>query len=178
MMTEFLTRLRFLIFRKKRGELDDELRFHLEQSIAAKEAAGLTAAEARRQALIEFGGLERTREQCEEQRPGWWIDSVLRDARYALRAFGRNPLFTVAVLATLTFAIGATTAVFSVMNVLFLRSLPVADPDRLVYLRTSNPPRGTGTIDSNQTFSYSVYDALRRQSGALFTGDGLRAAGG
>ena len=70
MMTEFLTRLRFFIFRKKRGELDDELQFHLEQLISAKQAAGLTAAEARRQALIEFGGLERTREQCAEQRPG------------------------------------------------------------------------------------------------------------
>jgi predicted permease len=169
MMTVFLTRLRFFIFRKQCGELDDELQFHLEQLISAKEASGLNAAEARRQALIEFGGLERTREQCEEQRPGWWIDTVLRDARYALRALGRNPLFTVAVLATLTLAIGATTAVFSVMNAVLLRSLPVADPDRLVYLRTSNPPRGTGTIDSNQTFSYSVYDALRRQSRGLST---------
>jgi len=54
MMTEFLTRLRFFIFRKKCGELDDELQFHLEQLISAKEAAGLTAPEARRQALIEL----------------------------------------------------------------------------------------------------------------------------
>ena len=61
MMAEFLTRLRFLVFRKKHSELDDELRFHLEQSIAAKVAAGLSAAEARRQALIEFGGVERAR---------------------------------------------------------------------------------------------------------------------
>jgi len=81
MMTEFLTRLRFFIFRKKCGELDDELQFHLDQLISAKEAAGLTAPEARRQALIEFGGLERTREQCAEQRPGRWIDTVLRDAQ-------------------------------------------------------------------------------------------------
>lgn len=64
MMTEFLTRLRFLIFRKKRSEMDDELRFHLEQSIAAKVAAGVSAADARRQARIEFGGMEMTREQC------------------------------------------------------------------------------------------------------------------
>ena len=62
MMTEFLTRLRFMIFRKEHSELDDELRFHLEQSIAVKVAAGLTASEARRQALIEFGGVERARE--------------------------------------------------------------------------------------------------------------------
>jgi predicted permease len=53
------------------------------------------------------------------------------------------------------------------MNAVLLRSLPVADPQRVVYLRTSNPPRGTGTIDSNETFSYSVYDALRHQTPAL-----------
>jgi hypothetical protein len=69
MMAEFLTRLRFLVFRKKHSELDDELRFHLEQSIAAKVAAGLSAAEARRQALIEFGGVERAREECDREVP-------------------------------------------------------------------------------------------------------------
>jgi predicted permease len=53
------------------------------------------------------------------------------------------------------------------MNAVLLRSLPVSDPDRLAYLRTSNPPRGTGTIDSNETFSYSVYDALRKQTGGV-----------
>ena len=62
---------------------------------------------------------------------------------------------------------GANTAVFSVMNAVLLQSLPVADADRVVYLRTSNPPRGTGTISSNETFSYPVYDALRKQSGGL-----------
>jgi predicted permease len=167
MLREFLTRLRFFMSRKRPVDLDDELQFHLDQSTQTNIAAGMRPEEARRQAGIAFGGVERTLEQCYEQRPGWLLDAVMQDARYALRAFGRNPLFTIAVLATLTLAIGATTAVFSVMNAVLLRSLPVADPDRLVYLRTSNPPRGTGTIDSNQTFSYSVYDALRRQSWAL-----------
>jgi predicted permease len=68
---------------------------------------------------------------------------------------------------TIALGVGANTAVFSVMNAVLLRSLPVADPDRVVYLRTSNPPRGTGTIDSNETFSYPVYDALRRQAQTL-----------
>ena len=70
MISELLTRLRFLILRKKRGELDEELEFHLEQAIASRIAAGIDATEARRQALIEFGGIEPTREQCERQRPG------------------------------------------------------------------------------------------------------------
>src|SRR5580700_9848188 len=92
-ITEFLTRLRFLILRKDRRELEQELEFHIEQSIASKRVAGLSAAEARRQALIEFGGIESTREQCERLRPGWWIGSVSKDVRYAFRGFRRNPLF-------------------------------------------------------------------------------------
>ena len=134
MITEFLTRFRFLIFRKKRGELDEELRFHIEQAIASKRAAGLGPNEARRQALIEFGGIEATREECERQRPGWWIETVLQDVRYALRGFRRNPLFTISVLVTLALGVGATTAVFSVVDRILFRPLPYADPSRIVSL--------------------------------------------
>ena len=132
MIAEFLVRLRFLIFRKERSEFDDELRFHIKQSIAQKVAAGLSASEARRLALIEFGGVERTREQCEEQRPGWWVSTVLQDARYALRGFRRNPVFSISVVATLALGIGATTAVFSVVDRVLFRPLPYADASRIV----------------------------------------------
>jgi predicted permease len=91
----------------------------------------------------------------------------MRDVRFGLRSLRQSPGFAATTILTLALGIGANTAVFSVMNAVLLRSLPVSDPDRLVYLRTSNPPRGTGTIDSNETFSYSVYDALRRQTGGL-----------
>jgi predicted permease len=104
----------------------------LEQSIEMKIAAGMSAAEARRQALIEFGGVERTREQCHEQRPGWWLGTVEQDVRYALGGFKRNLAFTVAVIATLALGIGATTAVFSVVDRILFRSLPYAQDDRLV----------------------------------------------
>jgi putative ABC transport system permease protein len=132
MISELLTRLRFLILRNKRGELDEELEFHLEQAIASRIAAGVGATEARRQALIEFGGIEPTRDQCERQRPGWWISTVIQDVRYALRGFRRNPLFTISVLLTLALGIGATTAVFSVVDRILFRPLPYADPSRIV----------------------------------------------
>jgi predicted permease len=131
-MKQWWTRLRFLVLRRPHAEVDEELRFHLEQSIAANRAAGMTAEEARRQALIEFGGVERAREQCHEQRPGWWWGTVAQDARYALRGFRRNPAFTLTVIATLALGIGATTAVFSVVDRILFRSLPYAHDDRIV----------------------------------------------
>jgi predicted permease len=132
MMKQWWTRLRFLVLRRPHAEVDEELRFHVEQSIEANIAAGMTAAEARRQALIEFGGVEQAREQCHEQRPGWWLGTVAQDVRYALRGFRRNPAFTITVIATLALGIGATTAVFSVVDRILFRSLPYAHDDRIV----------------------------------------------
>jgi len=131
-INEFLTRLRFLFSLRKPADLDDELQFHVEQATAANLAAGMTADEARRRALIDFGSVERAREQSFEQRPGWWLGTVAQDVRYALRGFRRNPVFTIAVIATLALGIGATTAVFSVVDRILFRSLPYAHDDRLV----------------------------------------------
>jgi predicted permease len=95
------------------------------------------------------------------------MPALVNDLRYAIRQLSKTPGFTLVCVLTLALGIGANTAVFSVMNAVLLRSLPVADPGRVVNLRTSDPPAGTGTIDSNETFSYPVYDALRRQSRGL-----------
>jgi len=132
MIQELLTRLRFLFFRRPQSDLDEELRFHIERTTQINIAAGMSPAEARRQALIELGGVERTREQCYEQRPGWWLGTVAQDVRYALRSFRRNAVFTLTVIATLTVGIGATTAVFSVVDRILFRPLPYAHDNRLV----------------------------------------------
>jgi putative ABC transport system permease protein len=132
MIVEFLTRLRFFFMRKAHGDIDEELQFHLEQSIWAKIAAGIEPLEARRLAILEFGGAERVREECHEQRPGWFVGTVGQDARYALRGFGRNSLFTATVITTLALGIGATTAVFSVVDPILFRSLPYAHVQQIV----------------------------------------------
>ncbi len=132
MIRELLTRLRFLFFRKTHSEVDEELLFHLEQQTEVNIAAGMTQQKARRQAVIAFGGVESAREQCSEQRPGYLIETLLQDVRYAIRGFRRNPVFTITIVVTLMLGIGATTAVFSVVDRILFRSLPYAHADRLV----------------------------------------------
>ncbi|WP_047492301.1 ABC transporter permease [Terriglobus sp. TAA 43] len=139
MITEFLRRLRSLIFMKRRSDLDDEIGFHLEQATLVKIADGMDPFEARRRALIEFGGVESTREKCERQRPGWWMGTVTQDMQYAFRGFCRNPLFTISVLLTLALGIGATTAVFSVVDLILFRPLPYTEPSRIVSLGFTHP---------------------------------------
>ncbi len=131
-LREWFARLRFVLFRRTHRDLDEELRFHVEQSIRAGIEAGLHPSAARRQALIEFGGLENVREETWRQRPSWLYETILQDVRFALRGFRRNPAFTLTVIATLALGIGATTAVFSVVDRILFRSLPYADDDRLV----------------------------------------------
>ena len=161
-MTELLTRLRFLVLRKKPSELDEELRFHLEQSIAVKQAAGLNATEARRQAMIEFGGVERTREQCAKQRPGWWLDSAKRDLRHGLRMFRKSPgLMSVAVV-TLALGIGANTAIFSLVDGIWLRPLPIADPSHLVAIK-SVKNHAAADAEGNSGSSYGEFLDVRER---------------
>jgi predicted permease len=93
--------------------------------------------------------------------------TFLNHLQYTFRQLRKTPGFTLICVLTLALGIGANTAVFSVMNVVLLKSLPVADPDRVVYLNTSGAPKRTGTIDSHETFSYPVYDTLREQHGSL-----------
>jgi len=95
------------------------------------------------------------------------VSGLVKDLRYAKRQLTKTPGFTLTCVLTLALGIGANTAVFSVMNAILLKSLPVSDPDRVVLLNTSGAPYGTGTIDSHETFSYLVYESLRAHHAGL-----------
>ena len=150
------------IFRRNRAEqaLDDELRAFVEMSAADKVRDGYSPAEARRLAIIELGGVEQTRERVRTYRHGGGLDDVGRDVRYAVRTFVRNPGFTVIVVLTLALGIGANTAIFSLIDALMLRSLPVPNPRELlqVAFRPTTPAETPGV-----TFSYAMVRAFDEQ---------------
>ena len=141
-----ITRRWRAIFARRRmdGELDEELRFHLEMEAAARMRAGESAEAARAAALRSFGGVERFKEDCRDARGVAWIDAISGDARRALRSMVASPVFTVAVILTLGLGIGANTAIFSVVNAVLLRPLPYHEPSRLVMLWEND--RNSGTV--------------------------------
>ena len=118
-------------------ELDEELRFHLDQLIAREMAAGKTADEARRIAMRSMDGIERQKESCRDMRRVPHIGSFFHDARQGLRAVLRQPRFAGGVIAILALGVAASTAIFSIVDAVLLRPLPYASVDRLVEIKES-----------------------------------------
>ena len=136
------------LFGKERSdrELSDEMESHLQMHIEDNLRAGMTPEEARRQALIKLGGLDQTKENYRDRRGIPWLETLLQDVRFGLRMLRKNPGFTAVAVITLALGIGANTAVFSVMNALFLHPPGIRHPDRLVALRVRYDKLGLKSI--------------------------------
>ncbi|PYV16030.1 MAG: hypothetical protein DMG21_13165 [Acidobacteria bacterium] len=119
-------------------ELDDEVRGYVELLTAEKMRTGMTEKEARRQAMIETGGTEQVKERVREVRIGAFFETLLKDARYGLRQLRRSPGFTAVAVITLGLGIGATTAMFSLIDAVLLQGMPYQNPHRLVAITTRN----------------------------------------
>ncbi|HWE48372.1 MAG TPA: permease prefix domain 1-containing protein, partial [Bryobacteraceae bacterium] len=119
---------------RREREWKAEFESHLEMHIEDKMRAGLSAEEARRQALIAFGGLASTKDSMRDQAGFVWLDTALRDIGYALRALRRSPAFTATAILSLTLGLGASLAVFTVADNLLIRPLPYRDASRLLMI--------------------------------------------
>jgi predicted permease len=154
-------------------EMAEEMRFHVEARAEQWERSGLDAAEARRRARLEFGSADGYSERCRQARGLRLVDELRADVRFALRLMRHAPIFSLSAILTIALAIGANTAIFSLVDAILLRTLPVDRPQQLVFVEV------TGTDGGNGAPPYPCFERLRRETTAFaglsaFAADELR----
>src|SRR5690242_18859300 len=137
-------------------DLEEEVASHIAMATEENVRSGMSPEEARRRALVKFGGVEQAKERQRESRGLPWLDTVLQDLRYTVRTLRRDKGFATIAILILALGIGANVVVFSVVNTILLRPLPFYQPDRLVWIA---PEHGNGLSDS--TYSVDAYEDLR-----------------
>jgi len=158
---------------RREAQLAAEIESHIQLLTEDNLRRGLSPDDARRAALLTFGGVDLAKERYRDQR-GWpALDSVRQDVCYAFRGMRRNPMFTAVAVACLALGIGANTAIFSLFNAVMLRSLPVGDPERLVFFRHStyrgdlSAVRRLSSGYGQASLPYATYEAFRDHARSL-----------
>jgi len=151
--------------RGKDLELDAEIESHIQLHIDDHLRAGMTPEEARRQAIIQLGGIEVTKEAYRDQRGLPVVETLWRDVRYGARMLWKNPGFTAAAVITLALGLGANTAVFSLLDAALMRPLPFRAPERLVWI--SNPDPGDGLPGLTRRSNFSDWKESNRSFESL-----------
>lgn len=149
--------------------MDEEFRFHVEMETEKNLRSGLSHREARRRALVAFGGVAGHREAMRDGRGVRWLEDLVQDLRFALRSLARRPGFTAVAVTTMAVGVGATTLVFTLVNATLLRPLPVPEPDRLFGIAESR----TGAVWQGMEGSgvpYGRYVAYREATEPVFSG--------
>ncbi|SPE20332.1 conserved membrane hypothetical protein [Candidatus Sulfotelmatomonas gaucii] len=169
MLRDLSIRLRALFRRDAvESELDEELRYHFEHQVEKLTQSGLPPEEARRRALVDFGGTEQIKQGCREARGVNFVETLLADIRYGLRAMLRNPGFTSVAVLTAALGIGATTAMFSTLWAVALRPLPFYRPDRLVWIDAITDRGQRNSLSALDYFDYrdsaTAFESLAARS--------------
>ncbi len=160
-LREALQRVRSFFQRRQRdSEMDAEVAAHLELAVEENMRRGMSAEEARRQAMIRFGGVTQAKEQQREARGLPWLDVLLQDMRFTFRTLGRDRGFTVIAVIILGLGIGANITVFSVVNTILLRPLPFRDPQQLVRILSKKTTGG----ESSMTYSTDATEEFQRRN--------------
>ena len=151
---------------QKDRELDEEIQSHLQMHIDDNLQLGMTPEAARRQAMIKLGGIESTKEAYRDQRGLPWIETFWQDVKFGARMLGKNPGFTSVAVLTIGLAIGANTVIFSLIDAVLLKSLPVKQPEQLVTVGVVTPSQPGPAYSS---FSYPVFREMRERN-TVFSG--------